>query len=90
MIDVRTPQEFELGHIEDSINIDWLNIVSAITLTCCPALSLPAGFTKSHLPVGLQVVAPNRDEGKLLSGSLFIEELISIKEKLPIDPISKY
>ena len=70
--------------------IDWLNIVSAITLTCCPALSLPAGFTESHLPVGLQVVAPNRGEGKLLSGSLFIEELISIKEKLPIDPISKY
>ena len=53
-------------------------------------MSLPAGFTKSHLPVGLQVVAPNRDEGKLLSGSLFIEELINIKEKLPIDPISKY
>ncbi len=26
MIDVRTPQEFELGHIEDSINIEWQNI----------------------------------------------------------------
>ena len=26
MIDVRTPEEFELGHIEDSINIEWQNI----------------------------------------------------------------
>tara|TARA_Y100000816_G_C26065800_1_gene560101 strand:+ start:937 stop:1188 length:252 start_codon:yes stop_codon:yes gene_type:complete len=26
LIDVRTPQEFELGHIEDSINIEWQNI----------------------------------------------------------------
>ncbi len=26
MVDVRTPQEFELGHIEDSINIEWQNI----------------------------------------------------------------
>ncbi len=66
--------------------IDWLNIVSAITLTCCPALSLPAGFTEDHLPVGIQIVAANRDEGKLLSGSAFIEELLNIKQKLPIDP----
>tara|TARA_B100000524_G_scaffold174902_1_gene89851 strand:+ start:441 stop:692 length:252 start_codon:yes stop_codon:yes gene_type:complete len=26
LIDVRTPEEFELGHIEDSINIEWQNI----------------------------------------------------------------
>ena len=26
ILDVRTPEEFELGHIEDSINIEWQNI----------------------------------------------------------------
>ena len=37
--------------------VEWLGIVYAITLVCCPALSLPCGFTASGLPVGLQMVA---------------------------------
>ncbi len=36
--------------------VEWLGIVYAITLACCPALSLPCGFTASGLPVGLQMV----------------------------------
>ena len=36
--------------------VEWLGIVYAITLACCPALSLPCGFTASGLPVGVQVV----------------------------------
>ena len=49
--------------------VEWLGIVYAITLVCCPALSLPCGFTASGLPVGLQVVAPPRGEAQLLAGS---------------------
>ena len=30
--------------------VEWLGIVYAITLVCCPALSLPCGFTASGLP----------------------------------------
>src|SRR5579863_950334 len=37
--------------------VEWLGIVYAITLVCCPALSLPWGFTSTGLPVGLQMVA---------------------------------
>ena len=44
--------------------VEWLGIVYAITLVCCPALSLPCGFTASGLPIGLQVVAPPRGEAK--------------------------
>ena len=32
---------------------EWLAIAYAITLVCCPALSLPCGFTRDGLPVGL-------------------------------------
>ena len=42
--------------------VEWLGIVYAITLVCCPALSLPCGFTASGLPVGLQMVAAPRGE----------------------------
>ena len=45
--------------------VEWLGIVYAITLVCCPALSLPCGFTASGLPVGLQMVAPPRGEAQL-------------------------
>ena len=40
--------------------IDWMEICCAITVTGCPAISVPGGFTTSGLPVGLQIVGPPR------------------------------
>jgi amidase len=48
--------------------IEWLGIVYAITLACCPALSLPCGFTASGLPVGLQVVGAPRADAQVIAG----------------------
>ena len=66
--------------------IDWLTIVSAITLTCSPAISIPCGFTRENLPVGLQIVAPGRGEAKLLAGARFIEHVLGLGAITPIDP----
>lgn len=68
--------------------VDWLMIVHAITLTCCPAISIPCGFTAENLPVGLQVVAPGRGEAKLLAGARFIEQVLALAPLTPIDPRS--
>lgn len=38
--------------------LDWMGVCYAITVTGCPALSVPAGFTAGGLPVGLQIVGP--------------------------------
>jgi len=66
--------------------VEWLAIVYAITLVCCPALSLPCGFTASGLPVGLQVVAPPRGEAELLAGAKVLEDILGLRGTTPIDP----
>ena len=66
--------------------IDWVTIAYAITLTACPALSLPCGFTASGLPVGLQIVGPPRGEAKLLGHAARIEETLGLAGSVPIDP----
>jgi amidase len=66
--------------------VEWLGIVYAITLVCCPALSLPCGFTASGLPVGLQMVAPPRGEAQLLAGAKVLEDILGVRGTTPIDP----
>ena len=66
--------------------VQWLAIVYAITLTCCPALSLPCGFTASGLPVGLQMVAAPRGEAQLLAGAKVLEDILGVRGTTPIDP----
>jgi amidase len=68
--------------------VDWLMIVHAITLTCCPAISIPCGFAAGHLPVGLQIVAPGRGEARLLAGARFAEQVLDLGAITPIDPRS--
>ena len=73
------------GHQFDNY-VEWLAIVYAITLACCPALSLPCGFTASGLPVGLQLVAASRGEARLLAGARVLEDILGVRGTTPIDP----
>jgi amidase len=66
--------------------VEWLGIVYAITLACCPALSLPCGFTASGLPVGLQMVSSPRGEAELLAGAKVLEDILGVRGTIPIDP----
>ena len=66
---------------------DWYWICYAITVTSCPALSLPCGFTAQGLPVGMQIVGPPRGEARLLAAASVFENILGIAEKLPIDPM---
>src|SRR5258707_15814038 len=47
--------------------VEWLRLTSVVTLTSCPVLALPAGFTADGRPVGLQLVGRPRGEAALLS-----------------------
>jgi amidase len=73
------------GHRFDNY-VDWLGMSYAVTLTGCPALSLPCGFTRSGLPVGLQLVGRPRGEAALLAAAALLEEQLGLATLLPIEP----
>jgi amidase len=46
--------------------LDWMRSAYVITVTGCPAISVPAGETTDGLPVGVQMVAPFGADRRLL------------------------
>lgn len=84
-VDIRALDEVEGVKLDNYY--EWYSIAYAITLTSLPAISLPCGFTKSGLPVGLQIVGPPRGEARLLSVARMMEEVFGIAGCLPIDPM---
>ncbi len=76
----------ELGGIALDNYVEWLRITSAITLTSCPAISVPCGFTRDGRPVGLQLVGRPRGEVALLSAAAAFEAMLGLSRLVPIDP----
>ena len=66
--------------------IDWFSITFALTMTACPTISVPCGFTSEGLPVGVQIMGKPRGEGKLLLAAKQFETAIGISAQLPITP----
>jgi amidase len=70
--------------------IDWVLVTSIVTMTGLPSVSVPAGFTRSGLPVGLQLVGKPRGEAALLAAAKLFEDMTGLHRKLPIDPIVRH
>ncbi len=61
-------------------------LTSAITLTSCPAISVPCGFDQYGRPIALQLIAPIRGEAQALAAAHIFEQLTNLDRLLPIDP----
>lgn len=61
-------QEFptEINRQPMATYLDWMRSAYFITVTGCPAISVPAGTTPDGLPVGIQIVARHGAERRLL------------------------
>lgn len=67
---------------------DWMLLTYAISLTGCPAISLPCGFTVDGRPVGLQLVAAPGRDGELLAAAAWLESRLGISRLTPLQPRS--
>ena len=55
----------------------------AFNLAACPALSLPCGFNKEHLPIGLQLAAKPMNEQTLLNAAYAYQEATELYREHP-------
>jgi len=56
--------------------LDWMRACYLITVTGCPAISVPFGRTADGLPIGLQLVAPHGADRFLLETAAALEEAL--------------
>ena len=80
----------EAGGVTFETYVSWLVMSFALTLTACPSISVPCGFTASGLPVGLQLMAPRADEALLLSAAAAFEQASGFAVRIPIDPVVRH
>ncbi|RLV50874.1 amidase [Nocardioides mangrovicus] len=70
----------------------WMRSAYVITTTGCPAISVPAGFTRDGLPVGLQLVGPHGSERRLLEIAAGFESATGLRDlaaqRRPLDRLA--
>ena len=76
---------FKIGAKMDDPVLMYLNDIytAAVNLAGLPAMSIPAGFDTSGLPVGLHIVAPYLQEAKLLRAAHLFQQHTDYHLKTP-------
>jgi len=63
--------------------LEWMRVCSRISVTGCPAISIPAGLTAGGLPVGLQLVARPFAERSLLELAHAVDAQAGYSRRVP-------
>ena len=72
-----------INGVEMQTYLDWMGVCYAITVTGCPALSMPAGFTASGLPIGIQIVGPRWKDFDVLQLAYAFESATGFGQRRP-------
>jgi aspartyl-tRNA(Asn)/glutamyl-tRNA(Gln) amidotransferase subunit A len=75
---------FEAGSIQDPLQMYLEDIYTiGINLAGLPAISVPAGFTSSQMPLGLQLIGPQKGDRLTCQAAHAFEQATRHNEKLP-------
>ncbi|MBR0679957.1 amidase [Roseomonas eburnea] len=81
---LRAPEKIAGRTLENYMGGSLINAFA--TLAGCPAVAVPCGFDQYGRPVGLQVVAPPRQDARALQVAALFEMMTGLDRQLPIDP----
>jgi amidase len=81
--DVDEEYPADINGVPQKTYLDWMRSAYLITVTGCPAVSVPAGFTAEGWPVGIQLVAPHRGERRLLEIAHAFEQATRVGDRRP-------
>ncbi len=80
---VTTEWPREIAGVKMGNYLDWMKSCYYITITSHPAISVPAGFTKENLPVGIQIVGRYRDDFGVLQLAHAFEQATQVWKRRP-------
>ena len=83
-VELRYPERWD-GVAFDGY-MGWLALTCAVTMTACPVLAMPGGFTSGGLPLGLQVIGKPRGEAALFAHAAWLESPLGLARLTPVDP----
>lgn len=83
------PEYLEIGTNYPIVNnkalsiISWVSFTYPFNMSGLPAASIPSGWTKTELPIGMQIVGKRFDEKTVLQVSKAFEEIAPWQDKKP-------
>ncbi len=81
--DVRTPYPTEIAGVKMLNYLDWMRSAYYISVIGNPALSVPCAFSKSGLPIGIQIVGRHNADLSVLQMGYAFEQATKIGNKRP-------
>jgi amidase len=76
----------EINGVPMTNYIQWVLLTYAFTVVGLPAISVPCGFTRDGLPVGLQIVGRWRDDASVLRAAAAFEAAAPWAQHRPPEP----
>ena len=81
--DVNTPYPTEIEGVKMLTYIDWMRSSYYISVVGNPALSVPCAFSKSGLPIGIQIVGRHNADLSVLQMGFAFEQATHIGNRRP-------
>lgn len=82
--DVSTPYPAEIEGVKMLTYIDWMRSSYYISVVSNPALSVPCAFSKSGLPIGIQIVGRLNADLSVLQMGFAFEQATNIGNQRPV------